>query len=381
MARKLTAGTRFAIFVLSTYFFFAGIIYARNFLYPLTFAILFSYLLYPVSNFLEKHRLPRILAILLSILGAILIIAIVLFVFYTQASNLLEGFSELKAQASRNIEVLQQNLQHWLGLKDNKIENFLKHQVDQFFSGEGNGLGRLFSSTTSTIIRTVILPVYTFLFMYYRTKFAYFILKLTPKGKEMVTIKILRDISTIAASYMGGVTLVVFILIILNSAGLLIIGVKYAIFFGMVSAFFNFIPYFGTLMGGTIPFLFVLLTNEDPLHTGIRVAIMFIIVQFIENNILTPNIVGEQVKLNPFIIIVGLVLGGMVWGIPGLLITVPFLAILRVIFANLEPLTPLSYLLGPKGTGRYAITGSKIVRFFRLDKIRNIFPSRKSGKH
>ena len=206
--------------------------------------------------------------------------------------------------------------------------------------------------------------------MYYRTKFAYFILKLTPKDKGMVTIRILRDISTIAASYMGGVTIVVLILVVLNSCGLLIIGVRYAIFFGMVSAFFNFIPYFGTLMGGSIPFLFVLLTTEDPLHYGLRVAILYVIVQFIENNILTPNIVGGHVKLNPFIIIIGLVLGATVWGIPGLLVTVPFLAILRVIFANLEPLTPFSYLLGPKGTRKHAIT---------LARSKDSFYGKKSG--
>ena len=318
MSRNLTTGIKFAVFIIATYFFIAGIIQARNFLYPLTFAIMFSYLLYPVANLLEKKGFPRILAILTTILGAIIIIGIIFYVFYTQMSSLLEGFSSLKTQAIRNIELLQKNLQNWLGLKDNKIADFLKTQVDQFF-GQSDGLRRIFAATTSTILRIVVLPVYVFLFMYYRTKFAYFILKLVPQGKEFVALKILRDISTIAASYMGGVTIVVMILIVLNSTGLLIIGVKYAIFFGMISAFFNFIPYFGTLMGGSIPFIFVLLTTSDPLHYGLRVAILFVIVQFIENNILTPNIVGGHVKLNPFIIIVGLVLGGTVWGIPGLL--------------------------------------------------------------
>ncbi|HYW94182.1 MAG TPA: AI-2E family transporter [Bacteroidales bacterium] len=365
MARKLSIGLKFALFILASYFFIAGIIQARNFLYPLTFAIMFSYLLYPLANFLEKRSFPRILAILISILSAIIILGSIFYVFYTQMTSLLEGFSSLKEQAITNIELLQKNLQNWLGLKDNKIADFLKMQVDQFFSGQGNGLRKIFTTTTSTILNTVVLPVYTFLFMYYRTKFAYFILKLVPKGKEFLAIKILRDISTIAASYMGGVTIVVIILIVLNSTGLLIIGVKYAIFFGMISAFFNFIPYFGTLMGGSIPFLFVLLTTSDPLHFGLRVALLFVIIQFIENNILTPNIVGGHVKLNPFIIIVGLVLGGTVWGIPGLLVTVPFLAILRVIFANLQPLAPLSYLMGPRGTRKHAITLPKIKHFLQ----------------
>ena len=126
MSRQLSAGLKFAIFILTTYFFISGIIYARNFLYPLTFAIMFSYLLYPVCSFLEKKGFPRVLAILTSIIGAIIILAVVIYIFYTQMSNLLQGFSSIKDQAIHNVEALQKNLQHWLGLKDNKIADFLK---------------------------------------------------------------------------------------------------------------------------------------------------------------------------------------------------------------------------------------------------------------
>ena len=174
---------RFPVILLTTFLLIWGVILARNFLYPLTFGLLFSYLLYPPANFLEKNRVPRILAILISILGALIVVAAIFFVFYKQLTSLFEDFASLKRSANNNIESLQNNLEAWLGLQDNRIEQFLKTQVNQFFGAGNTGLQQIFSATTGTIFRILILPVYIFLFLFYRTKFAYFILKIVfPKN-------------------------------------------------------------------------------------------------------------------------------------------------------------------------------------------------------
>ena len=362
---------RISLLLLTIILFIYGVIAAKQFLFPLAIGAMFAYLLFPIANFLEKHRFPRILAILTSIAFALVIIGVIVFLFYRQLTKMFADFDTLKESANTNIELLQHNLENLLGLQDNRLEQFLKTQVDQFFQGNGGELGKAFSTTTGTILRIVLLPIYVFLFLYYRTKFAYFILKIVRKEQKHVTIKILRDISTVAARYMGGVSIVVLILCVLNSTGLLIIGVDYAILLGITSAFFNFIPYFGTLMGGAIPLLFVLLTTSDPLHYGLYVIILYAIVQVIENNILTPNIVGGNVKINPFFIILGLMMGGMVWGIPGMLVVVPFLAILRIIFYHIESMQPYAFLLGPRGTQKHSITLSKIKKAFNIrDRIK-----------
>jgi len=191
---------------------------------------------------------------------------------------------------------------------------------------------------------------------------------MVPERSKRMTVNILREISTVAARYMGGVTIVVLILCVINSTGLVIIGVEYAILLGIVSAFFNFIPYFGTLMGGLVPFLFVLASTEQPFHYGIRVAILYLVVQFTENYILTPNIVGGNVKINPMIIIIGLIAGGMVWGIPGMLVVVPFLAILKIIFSHIPGLQPVAFLLGLKGTRRHSVNLKGALTLFRSNK-------------
>jgi predicted PurR-regulated permease PerM len=332
-----------------------GIIQAKLFLYPIVFALLIAYLLYPLANFLEKKHFPRILAILSSIFLALLIVIIVFSFLYMKLTNMFDDSIALNKVANENIESLLNYINNTFGIENKRIEDFLKQIVNQFFSAAGGGFNKVFSATAGTIFRILILPVYVFLFLFYRTKFAYFILKIAGKKNKANTIKILRDISTVAPHYLGGVAIVVLILCLLNSLGLYIIGVKYFILLGIISAFFNFIPYFGTLMGGAVPLLFVLLATEEPLTYAFRVVILFIIIQFTENNILTPNIVGGYVKINPFFVIIGLVFGALVWGIPGMIVIVPVLAVARIIFKNEPSLEPYAFLLGPSGTKQHAI--------------------------
>lgn len=366
--KKLYPALRFLTFILIPVIFIYGIVQARDFLYPIAFGLLFAYLLFPLVNFLEMHHFHRILAILSGIILALGVVGIIFFLFYKQLINMFDDFGTLRKSAIENIEALQQNLETVFGLRDNRIEEFLKLQVNNFMGEEKGGIQKLFSTTTGTLLRLFILPIYVFLFLFYRTKFAYFILKMVKRKNKPIAIKILRDISTVAARYMGGMTIVVLTLCFINSTGLLIIGVDYAILLGIISAFFNFIPYFGTFMGGSIPLVFVLLTTDDPLHYGLQVIILYVIVQFTENNILTPNIVGGNVKINPFFIIVGLVVGAMVWGIPGMLVIVPFLAIMRIIFNNIPSMAPYAFLLGLKGTQKHSLTIKKIKQFFHFNK-------------
>ncbi len=338
--------------------FIYGIIAAKEFLFPLFLALLFAYLLYPIVSFLDSKGLPRAIPILLSILLAFLVIGGIILLFYSQLNLMLEDYDAIKKQATQNIDAFENTIKETFGLQGNRIDGFLKERVDKFFSSEGSEINRLFSATTGTISKLFLLPVYVFLFLFFRTKFAYFILKVVDENKRSKAVKTLRDISTVAARYMGGVTIVVLILCIINSTGLLIIGVEYAVLLGITSAFFNFIPYFGTLMGGSVPLLFVLFSSDQPVTTGIQVLILFIIVQVTENNILTPLIVGGNVKINPFFVIVGLVAGAMVWGIAGMVVVIPMLAMARIIMNNTKRLQPYAYLLGPRRSSRTSIVKS-----------------------
>jgi predicted PurR-regulated permease PerM len=208
-------------------------------------------------------------------------------------------------------------------------------------------------------------PVYVFLFLYFRTKFAYFILQMAGRNNRLITIRVLREIATVVTRYMLGVTSVVLILCFCNSMGLLIIGIKYPLLLGVISALFSFIPYFGNFIGGSIPFLFALLTEDSGVY-ALRIVVFVYIIHFFENNILSPNIVGNNIRLNPFVIILGLIAGAMIWGLPGMLVTIPFLAMVNVIMKAIPGLQPYAYLMGNRGTRRHAITMVNIRRFLKL---------------
>jgi predicted PurR-regulated permease PerM len=368
MMNKYPLSIKITYVLLSVILFIYAIIAAKEFLYPIVLGLLFGYLLYPVACFFERNGFPRILANILSILLFLIVVASALLFIYKQAGSFIDDFPIYKQKALSNIDRLENELEYRFGLSDLRLVDLIRLRVKLLFEAGNNVFNTAFQSTAGTIFRLAVLPVYIFLFLFYRTKLALFILKIVPKEKKIIAIRVLKDYSHVVSRYMGGMSTVVFILAILNSAGLLIIGIEHAIVFGVISALFNFIPYFGTLMGGSIPLIFAILTGSPLL--ALHVLILFIIIQFVENNILTPNIVGSNLRLNPMVIIIGIIAGGMVWGIPGMFAIVPILAMLNILAENVVALHPYAFLLGTIGARQHAITLENIRKF--LEKIKNI---------
>jgi predicted PurR-regulated permease PerM len=368
MMNKYPPSIKITYVLLSVILFFYAIIAAKEFLYPIVLGVLFGYLLYPIACFFEKNGFPRILANIFSILIFLIVVGSALLFIYKQAGSFIDDFPIYKQKALSNIDHLESELENQFGLSDLRLVDLIRLRVKLLFEAGSNVFNNAFQSTAGTLFRIAVLPVYIFLFLFYRTKLALFILKIVPKEKKIIAIHVLKDYSHVVSRYMGGMSTVVMILAILNSTGLLIVGIDHAIVFGIISALFNFIPYFGTLMGGSIPFIFALLTGESPL-LALHVLILFIIIQFIENNILTPNIVGSNLRLNPMVIIIGIIAGGMVWGIPGMFAVVPILAMLNILAENVVGLHPYAFLLGITGARKHAITLENIRNFF--NKLKN----------
>ena len=355
---------RIAFLLLSLILFFHAVVAARNFLYPIVLGIVFGYLLYPLACFFEKHGTPRILANLISLLLFLLVVGAGLFFIYKQAGGFIDDFPVYKLKALTNIDRLENAIERHFGVRDLRLVDFIRIRVQHLFYVGNTLVNRAFTNTAGTLFRLGVLPVFIFLFLFYRTKLAIFILKLVPYEKRLRAISVLKEFAWVVPRYMGGVSSVVLILAVLNSSGLLIVGVDHAIVFGVISAICNFIPYFGTLIGGFFPFMFVLLTGDTSMLAA-RVLVFYIIMQFVENNILTPNIVGNSLRLNPMVIILGIIGGGMVWGIPGMFAIVPLLAMINILGEHFTALQPYSYLLGVKGARRNSITITNIRRFIR----------------
>ena len=354
MNNQLLVRIALVLFILSVSFFV--IIAARDVLIPFAVSFFFAYLLYPLVWRIERKGIHRVLAILLVMLTAFLFFGSIALILSSWLSGMEIDLSELKNQIDKRTDAMLETLELKLGVQSDTISEYLNKLSGTLFASGKAGAGKFFTATTTTIFQIVLLPVYTFLLLFYRTKTAYFIFMLAGRKNRMKVLLILREISTVTTKYMGGLLLVVLVLAILNTTGLYIIGVPHAFFFGTFAAVLNLIPYIGTFIGGSIPILFVLFTYPDPFHTMFQVFILFVSVQFLENNLLTPNIVGNNIKINALAIILGLLTANMVWGMGGMLIVVPILAIMKIIMQHFNELRPFAFLISDKGVSNYELS-------------------------
>lgn len=336
------------------------LILAKDVLIPLAVSIFFAYLLYPLSWAIERRGVHRILAILLVILLALLVLGSAALFVSLEVSNARIDLTELQQQVDRKADVVQRILEARLGVDTSTMDRYLSKASESFFNSWQSAIGSLFTATTTTIFQLGLLPVYTFFLLFYRTKTAHFIFKLTGRENKRKTLHILREVSQMTTRYMGGLLIVVLILAILNAAGLLLIGVPHALVFGVLAALLNLIPYIGTFLGGLIPILYVLFTMSDPFQMMLKIFILFAIVQFLENNLITPNIVGTNIQINPLAIIISLLVANLIWGIAGMLIAVPCLAIAKIVMRNVEALEPWAYLISDRGVAPYEISFKRI---------------------
>lgn len=373
--RRYPFPLQITIYLLMAILFVFALIATRNFLYPICFGILISYLLYPIASRLERMGIPRILANLISIIMGIAVLYGIIYFITQQMMVFLDDLPRLKEQADNNISGMQKSIAEKFGISEWKQDRWLNNAISGMFERGSVFLRTVFEATAGTIVKFLLIPVYVFFMLYYRNKFERFLIKLlNPFHRYFKPAALIKEISYIIKNYMVGVSTVVLILCFLNSIGLMIIGVNYAIMLGIISALLNFIPYFGTIIGGAVPLLVAILTEPSPKY-AVGVIILFVIIQFTENNILTPNISGGYVRINPFITILSIIIGGMIWGLPGMFLVVPFMGIVRVVCTYFPELAPFAYLLSTTGTARHALTWPKIKNFF--NKIVN---NKKDGK-
>lgn len=333
-------------FLLFLILFFYGIIVAKGFLSALVLGIIFSYLIYPLANGLEKRaHFPRVLANIISILMLLAILGLGIFIIYKNLGIITEDMPSLVAKAHRNIDKLAEFVESTFGVTIQSQNTMIHDGINSMTDLSSNFTKSVFKGTTSTLFTLGLMPVFMFYMLFYREKFYRFILMIVPSDREEDAKKIIRKIKFVTPRYVGGVFTVVLILSVLNSFGLWVVGVKYAILFGIISALFNFIPYFGTWIGASIPFMFALLTGDSP-HLALGVIILYIIIQFTENNILTPNITGSYVNLNPLFTIILIIIGGIVWGIIGMFVVIPVAAMFKIIFDHSKTMSAMAYLMG-----------------------------------
>ena len=339
------------------------LIMAKDILVPLVLGTFLALLLFPAAEQMERKGWPRILTNLVLIILFFAGLSGVIFVVVKLFFNFSEDLPFIKEQINHKILTFQGWLEGVIGMSPKQQQELFANRTGMVFDTAGQLFKNIFTATTGTIFKIGILPVFTFMFLYYRAKFRQFLFKLLPQSTHYRADNIIREISYVTPSYLKGLLIVVSILVVVNSAVFFFIGVRHPLFFGIVAALFNLIPYLGTIIGYLVALVFVL--GAQSLDVAVALVITFIVVQFVENNILTPNITGVNVSINPFVTILMIVVGGMIWGLPGMFIVIPIMSMFKIACENIPNLRPIAFLIGVEGTERHALTFEKIRNGYR----------------
>jgi len=320
--------------------------YGQDILFPLFLSLLFAILLRPLVVFFDKKcRLPHVIAVLISVILFVVFIATIIFFISWQISDITDDWNKIKHNLSVHFEHFQRWIKKSYHVSYNKQQNYINHVTVDTWSGEGNYMGKTLSSFTDVIINLILIPIYTFLILLYRNLFIKFLSKLVGPEKEHTLKDILVNVKSIVQSYIVGLFIQMGIVGILTTAGMMYLGVEYAVLLGAITAILNLIPYIGILVAAIIAILATLVNSTDA-SVILGVIAVIAAVQFIDNNILVPKIVGNKVRINALLSMVGVIIGGTIAGIAGMFLAIPLIAILKVIFDRIESLAPWGFLMG-----------------------------------
>ena len=307
---------------------------------PLLLAVLVTYLLSPLVNYLQKQRMPRSLGIM--IIYLFLVTFFLLFLLslapslQKEVQDLVASLPEYTEKITQFGECLEKDYRRFNlpgGIRQALDKNIFELQRSLTINLEK--LSQYLMSFFCQAFALLLIPLYAFYLLRDHLLLKECLLKMFPLSLRHNARAALQDINQALGAYIRGIFIISFFVGAMVYAGLLFFGVKFALFLGIVNAVTNIIPYFGPLIGAVPVFLSVLLQSPALFW---RAALWIVLVQQIENQFIAPQVFGRSLGFHPLTVIILLLLGGICMGFLGLLVIIPLSAILRIIFYHFYPL-------------------------------------------
>jgi len=320
-------------------------IVGRTLLAPLIFAFLFSLLLLPFAGFLERRfKLPRSLSSLIALLSLILGISAIMFILGSQLTALAQDWPAFKRQVLEGTADLQKWISATFHINSDEQISYISDSATKAVNTGTTLIGHTLLSVSSILLFLLFIFLYTFFILLHRRLLLRFIVSLFSEEHSVVVYDIVSQIQYIVKKYIVGLFLQMLIVTGLSCLAFWAIGVKYAFLLGLITGIFNLIPYIGIV---TALILAVLITFATATTSHILlVLVAVILIHLVDSNYIMPKIVGSKVKINTLIALLGLVVGEMIWGITGMFLSIPVIAIIKVIFDRVEDLKPWGMVLG-----------------------------------
>jgi len=317
----------------------------KTVLVPLVFALLFSVMLLPLANFLERRcRLPRSVASILSVLLLVGSLAGLLYLVGSQISNLADDWPQFKEQVMSSVT----DVQHWISAKFHirirQQMTYVNNATSRLLETGGSVIGNVAMSLSSLLLTLVFILIDTFFLLYYRRLIIRFLVAVFREENAVIVYDIIAQVQSRIRQYILGLLLEMVIVATATCVALWILGIKYAILLGLLTGLFNLVPYIGII---TALLLSLLVTFATAGAAKLLLVIAVILgIHLIDSNVLLPVIVGSKVRINAFITILGVIIGENIWGIAGTFLAIPIIAIAKIVFDRIDPLKPWGLLFG-----------------------------------
>jgi predicted PurR-regulated permease PerM len=312
-----------------------ALVLIRDIVLPVVFAAIFAVVLTPIAKRVER-KTGRIFSIILVLIGALALIALLTWFVIAQLSSLVASLPNLETRYAEFVNSITNSLSYYLGISSEEQGTLLKDGLTSL----STVVTEIVSSTGYLAYFFLQLPIYIFLFLLYREKFRMFFESLSPDGEMQWK----AEIEGVIRGYISGLSIVVFIAGVLNSIGLLLLGIEHAIFFGFLSGALTVIPYVGITVGAALPAMLALITKDSAWY-AVGVVGVHAFVQFLEGNFITPKVTGSRISINAMAAILALLIGGKIWGIPGMILAVPTIGIVKILLSYTKSFKPLASLM------------------------------------
>lgn len=345
---QMSSNRKFSSMEILQFTVFAGVLlyFGKPLLIPLSFAALISFILYPTCKWLEKRGIGQSLAIGISLLGLMLLVGSLIYLLVTQIIEFSNEWQTFKFKLLETVNQLSVFFADQLDISNEKQIMFLENAVNNSGTEAISLLKITLSSLSESLFYLLIIPVYSFLILYYRQLLVRVLNELFPPEKKLIH-EILIETIHAYHDFIKGMLLVYLIVGMLNSIGLLLIGVPHPFLFGFTASILTFIPYVGIIASSLLPIMISWITHNS-IWYPIGVIAIFSFVQILEAYIIFPWAVGNRLKINTLVIITMIILGGILWGAAGMILFIPFTSIAKLISDRTESLKTLSILLGEK---------------------------------
>jgi predicted PurR-regulated permease PerM len=318
---------------------------ARGLIIPLVFAVIIAILLQPVVKFFVRKKINRVVAIVITLFLTFLVIAAFGALLFSQASRFSESWPMLVDKFTLMLNEAITWASGYFDVIPQKIHDWISKTKGELINTNGAAIGQTLISVGGFVVVLFLVPVYVFLILFYQPLILDFISRVFAESHQSQVSDIVTKTKTVIQRYLVGLIIEGGMVAVLNSTALLIIGIDYAILLGIIGAMLNVIPYIGGLVAVALPMMVAVATKSTAWY-ALYVLAAYYFIQLIDNNYIVPKIVASKVKINTLFSIIVVLAGNALWGIPGMFLSIPLLAIVKLIFDHIEPLKPWGFLLG-----------------------------------